>query len=195
MIADEAHSSQTGSSASKLKAILGSELPDSEEISAEEVLDAAVAARQPNEQISYYAFTATPKAKTLELFGRPPNPELPPGADNLPAAFHIYSMRQAIEEGFILDVLQRYTTYDVAWKIAQAVEDDDEVDSKKARIKLARWVRLHPYNISQKVEVLVEHFRANVRHLLNGQAKAMVVTSSRQEAVRYQLAIMEYVKG
>lgn len=194
VIADEAHSSQTGSSASKLKQILGSDMPDAEEVTAEELLDAAVAARGPNERISYYAFTATPKAKTLELFGRLPHPALPPSADNKPEAFHLYSMRQAIEEGFILDVLQNYTTYKTAWRIAHAGMSDEEVDSKKARLKLARWVRLHPYNISQKVEVIVEHFRANVRHLLDGQAKAMVVTSSRQEAVRYQLALRAYVQ-
>lgn len=194
VIADEAHSSQTGSSASKLKSILGSDQPEGDELSAEELLDAAVASRAPNERISYYAFTATPKAKTLELFGRPANPSLPATADNKPEAFHLYSMRQAIEEGFILDVLQNYTTYNTAWKIAHPNGDDEEVDSKKARIKLARWVRLHPYNINQKVEVIVEHFRSNIRHLLNGQAKAMVVTSSRQEAVRYQLAMIAYVK-
>ncbi len=194
VIADEAHSSQTGSSASKLKALLWSDFDEKEEISAEELLDAAVAARAPSERISYYAFTATPKAKTLELFGRPRDPESPPGKDNLPEAFHVYSMRQAIEEGFILDVLVNYVTYDTAWRIAHPEEDDEEVDSKKARLKLARWVRLHPYNISQKVEVIVEHFRENIRHLLNGQAKAMVVTSSRQEAVRYQLAVQKYVK-
>ncbi len=194
VIADEAHSSQTGSSASKLKSILGSDLPDAEELGAEELLDAAVAARQPNERISYYAFTATPKAKTLELFGRPPQPDLPTSADNLPQAFHLYSMRQAIEEGFILDVLENYTTYNTAWKIAHQDGTEEEVDSKKARMKLARWVRLHPYNINQKVEVIVEHFRENIRHLLNGQAKAMVVTSSRQEAVRYQLALKAYVQ-
>lgn len=194
VIADEAHSSQTGSSASKLKSILGSDQLEGDEISAEELLDAAVASRAPNERISYYAFTATPKAKTLELFGRPTNPELPVSSDNKPEAFHLYSMRQAIEEGFILDVLQNYTTYSTAWKIAHPDGDDEEVDSKKARMKLARWVRLHPYNINQKVEVIVEHFRENIRHLLDGQAKAMVVTSSRQEAVRYQLAVMAYVK-
>ncbi|CAM2959141.1 type I restriction enzyme, R subunit [Pseudomonas gessardii] len=194
VIADEAHSSQTGSSASKLKQILGSDALDAEEVSAEELLDAAVQARQPNERISYYAFTATPKAKTLELFGREPDPTLPRSADNNPEPFHLYSMRQAIEEGFILDVLRNYTTYSTAWKIAHPDGEDDEVDSKKARIKLARWVRLHPYNISQKVEVIVEHFRANIRGLLNGQAKAMVVTSSRQEAVRYQLAVKAYVQ-
>ncbi|QQN50151.1 type I restriction endonuclease subunit R [Stutzerimonas balearica] len=199
VIADEAHSSQTGSSASKLKQILGCDALGStgqepEEISAEDLLDAAVQARQPNERISYYAFTATPKAKTLELFGRVPDPTLPPSASNKPEAFHLYSMRQAIEEGFILDVLQNYTTYSTAWKIAHPDGDDDEVDSKKARMKLARWVRLHPYNIDKKVEIIVEHFRANIRHLLGGQAKAMVVTSSRQEAVRYQLAVKAYVQ-
>ncbi|MFJ4248717.1 type I restriction endonuclease subunit R [Pseudomonas sp. NPDC089741] len=194
VIADEAHSSQTGSSASKLKQILGSDALDAEEVSAEELLDAAVQARQPNERISYYAFTATPKAKTLELFGRPADPTLPASSSNKPEAFHLYSMRQAIEEGFILDVLRNYTTYSTAWKIAHPDGKDDEVDSKKARIKLARWVRLHPYNINQKVEVIVEHFRANIRNLLNGQAKAMVVTSSRQEAVRYQLAVRAYVQ-
>ncbi len=197
VIADEAHSSQTGSAASKLKAILGSDdtdNPEREAISAEELLDAAVQARRPNDRISYYAFTATPKAKTLELFGRPPNPAQPPSADNKPEAFHLYSMRQAIEEGFILDVLLNYTTYATAWKIAHPNGEDTEVDSKKARTKLARWVRLHPYNISQKVQVIVEHFRDHVRHLLNGQAKAMVVTGSRQEAVRYQLALQAYIK-
>lgn len=194
VIADEAHSSQTGSAASKLKAILGSDQPDPEDVSAEDLIDAAVQARGTCERISYYAFTATPKSKTLELFGRPPNPHLPPSADNKPEAFHVYSMRQAIEEGFILDVLLNYTTYATAWKIAHPDGEDQEVDSKKARTKLARWVRLHPYNISQKVEIIVEHFREHVRHLLNGQAKAMVVTSSRQEAVRYHLALKAYVQ-
>ena len=207
VIADEAHSSQTGSAASKLKAILGSEVSqinsaqsdsaestEPTEISAEDLIDAAVQARGPSDRISYYAFTATPKARTLELFGRPPQPDLPTNADNKPAAFHLYSMRQAIEEGFILDVLANYTDYATAWKIAQATGSEQEVDSKKATTKLARWVRLHPYNIGQKVEVIVEHFREHIRHLLAGQAKAMVVTSSRQEAVRYQLAIKAYIK-
>ncbi|WP_018169693.1 type I restriction endonuclease subunit R [Thioalkalivibrio sp. ALMg9] len=194
VIADEAHSSQTGSSATKLKAILGTDKPEDEEISAEELMDAAVASRKPTERISYYAFTATPKAKSLELFGRPPDPDLPASADNKPEPFHLYSMRQAIEEGFILDVLKNYTTYSTAWKLAHPHGDDEEVESRKASTKIARWVRLHPYNISQKVEVIVEHFRANVRHLLDGQAKAMVVTGSRQEAVRYALAMREYIQ-
>ncbi|OHY98775.1 type I restriction endonuclease [Salinicola sp. MIT1003] len=213
VIADEAHSSQTGSSASKLKALLaaagetaegdsgsesGGELENREgigelEISAEAMLDAAVASRRPSERISYYAFTATPKAKTLELFGRAPDPDLPASGDNLPEPFHLYSMRQAIEEGFILDVLTNYVTYSTAWKLAHPDGEEQEVDSKKASRTLAKWVRLHPYNIAQRVEVIVEHYRDNVRHLLDGQAKAMVVTASRQEAVRYQLAMRDYI--
>ncbi|PLW82525.1 restriction endonuclease subunit R [Kineobactrum sediminis] len=192
VIADEAHSSQTGSSATKLKAILGADRPEGDEVSAEDLLDAAVQSRKPSETISYYAFTATPKAKTLELFGRPPNPELPSGSNNLPEPFHLYSMRQAIDEGFILDVLRRYTTYNTAWKLSHPHADGTEVESRKASAKLARWVRLHPYNISQRVEIIVEHFREHIRHLLDGQAKAMVVTGSRQEAVRYALAMRQY---
>ena len=194
VIADEAHSSQTGSSATKLKTILGVERPEGEEISAEELMDAAVEARKPTKQISYYAFTATPKAKTLELFGRLPHPDQPKGPDNKPEAFHVYSMRQAIEEGFILDVLQNYITYQAAWKLAHPDAESREVDARQASSRLARWVRLHEYNIEQKVEVIVEHFRTNVRHLLDGQAKAMVVTGSRQEAVRYQLATEKYIR-
>ena len=193
VIADEAHSSQTGAAACRLKAILGVDRADDEEISGEELLDAAVAARKPTDRISYFAFTATPKAKTLELFGRRPDASQPAGPDNKPEPFHVYSMRQAIEEGFILDVLQRYTTYNTAWRLAHPEGGEQEVDSKKASAKLARWVRLHPYNISQRVEVIVEHFRSHIRHLLDGQAKAMVVTSSRQEAVRYALAMRKYV--
>ncbi|WLI74502.1 type I restriction endonuclease subunit R [Halomonas alkalicola] len=206
VIADEAHSSQTGSSASKLKALLAAAGEATEgdsdregggelEVSAEMMLDAAVASRRPSERISYYAFTATPKAKTLELFGRPPDPTLPASADNKPEPFHLYSMRQAIEEGFILDVLRNYVTYSTAWKLAHPEGEEQEVDSKKASRTLAKWVRLHPYNIAQRVEVIVEHYRDNVRHLLDGQAKAMVVTASRQEAVRYQLAMQAYIKA
>jgi len=196
VIADEAHSSQTGTSANKLRTILGGKTEvyeEGEEVGTDEMLAAAVEARKANENISFYAFTATPKSKTLELFGRRPHPDLPASADNKPESFHLYSMRQAIEEGFILDVLKRYTTYSLAYKLAHA-DGEQEVDSKQARKTIAKWVRLHPHNINQKVQIIVEHFRANVRHLLDGQAKAMVVTSSRQEAVRYQLAMLEYIK-
>lgn len=193
VIADEAHSSQTGSSATKLKNILSHERSDEEIISAEDALADRVESRKPTEKISYYAFTATPKPRTMQLFGRVPNPDEPPSKENLPEPFHLYSMRQAIEEGFILDVLQNYTTYKTAWKLAHP-DDDDKVDSTKAKKTIAKWLKLHPYNISQKVEVIVEHFRANVIQLLDGHAKAMVVTGSRPEAVRYQLAIQEYIR-
>ena len=196
VIADEAHSSQTGSTARKLREVLmAEELDEEQEFSAEDVMNATLAARGGSDKISYFAFTATPKAKTLELFGRPVDPSVPLSNDNPPRAFHVYSMRQAIEEGFILDVLKNYTSYSLAYRLAmQQAEADQEVDSKKAKIKLARWVRLHPHNIGQKVQVIIEHFRENIAHLLAGEAKAMVVTSSRMEAVRYKLAFDKYVK-
>ncbi|MCF7991437.1 MAG: DEAD/DEAH box helicase family protein [Thiohalocapsa sp.] len=203
IIADEAHSSQSGRTAGKLKAVLTSEAPDdpddpdeaSVETSAEDMLAASVASRRASPNLSYYAFTATPKSKTLELFGRLPNPDEPPSKTNKPRAFHVYSMRQAIEEGYILDVLKNYTSYKVAYNLAQKVAAaDTEVDSKKAKVKLNQWVRLHDYNIAQKVMVIVEHFRGTVLGLLGGHAKAMVVTGSRKEAVRYKLEFDKYIQ-
>lgn len=200
VIADEAHSSQTGEAAAKLKAVLSAEelqeLSDGGEISTEDVLAAQMVSRSADSGITYVAFTATPKAKTLELFGRRPNPDLPASADNLPAPFHVYSMRQAIEEGFILDVLKNYTPYTLAFKLAHEGKEWDEkqVERSEALKGIMRWVKLHPYNITQKVQVVVEHFRENVAPLLNGKAKAMVVVSSRLEAVRWRLAIDHYVK-
>ena len=202
VIADEAHSSQTGSTARQLKEVLmldASEAADEDKpVSSEDILDATIAARKGSSNLNYYAFTATPKAKTLELFGRLPDPKQPASESssqkNVPEAFHVYSMRQAIEEGFILDVLKNYTNYQVAYQLAQKIEaTDEEVDSKKAKVKLGQWVRLHEYNIAQKVKVIVEHFKDNVMGLLGGQAKAMVVTSSRKEAVRYKLAFDKYL--
>ena len=200
VIADEAHSSQTGEAASKLKMLLSAEeqqeLEDGGAISSEDILTAQMASRAADTGITYVAFTATPKAKTLELFGRCPDPTQPPTEDNLPAPFHVYSMRQAIEEGFILDVLKNYTTYKLAFKLANAGKefDDTEVEHSTAVKGLMNWVRLHPYNIAQKVQIVVEHFRETVAPLLEGRAKAMVVTSSRLEAVRWQLAINKYIK-
>ena len=200
VIADEAHSSQTGQAAAKLKQVLSAEeqqeLEDGGEISNEDILAAQTASRASDAGITYVAFTATPKAKTLETFGRRPDPGRPASKDNLPQPFHVYSMRQAIEEGFILDVLQNYTTYKLAFKLANAGKewDDKEVEHGAAMKGLMRWVRLHPYNIAQKVQIVVEHYRENVAHMLDGNAKAMVVTSSRQEAVRWQLAIDKYIQ-
>ena len=196
VIADEAHSSQTGSTARQLKEVLmvDGSASEEDELSTEDILDAAVASRRASKNLTYLAFTATPKTKTLELFGRLPRPEEPASKTNKPAAFHVYSMRQAIEEGFILDVLKNYTNYKVAYNLAMKMKDvDQEVESKKAKVKLNQWVRLHDHNISQKVMVIVEHFKTHVMGLLGGQAKAMVVTSSRKEAVRYKQAFDKYL--
>ncbi len=196
VIADEAHSSQTGSTARQLKEVLMIDAEAGEEgaLSSDDILDAVVASRRASSNLSYFAFTATPKTKTLELFGRLPNPSEPSSKSNIPVAYHVYSMRQAIEEGFILDVLKNYTNYKVAYNLALAIESSDpEVESKRARVKLGQWVRLHDYNISQKVQVIVEHFKNNVMGLLGGQAKAMLVTSSRKEAVRYKLGFDKYI--
>ncbi len=196
IIADEAHSSQSGRTASKLKEVLSTEATDDDaEFTAEDAVAASVEARKGSKNLSYYAFTATPKSKTLELFGTLPKPAEPPNKrDNKPFAFHVYSMRQAIEEKYILDVLQNYTSYKVAYNLAQKVaKPDTEVDTKKAKVRLGQWVRLHDYNIAQKVKAIVEHYRSTVMGLLSGQAKAMVVTGSRKEAVRYKLEFDKYI--
>jgi len=196
VIADEAHSSQTGTTARKLREVLmAEELDGNEELDSEDMLRLSLEARKGSKNISYFAFTATPKSKTLELFGRKPDADEPASDTNKPLPFHVYSMRQAIEEGFILDVLQNYTSYRVAYQLAHDnLDSDQEVDSKKAASKMAKWVRLHPYNIAQKVETIVEHFNDKIKHLLGGEAKAMVVASSRLEAVRYKVAFEKYVQ-
>ncbi|HKT57944.1 MAG TPA: type I restriction endonuclease [Microbacterium sp.] len=195
IIADEAHSSQTGRTSQQLRQALTAEeqtdLDDGGEIDTEAVLAAEMASRADSPNLSFFAFTATPKAKTLELFGRP-------DAAGLPQPFHVYSMQQAIEEGYILDVLRNYTTYGTAFQIAEGaakrhLEAIDLVDEAEAVKGLMRWVSLHPTNIAQKVQIIVEHYRENVRHLLGGHAKAMVVTASREAAVRYKQAIDAYI--
>ena len=200
VIADEAHSSQSGEAAAKLKQLLSAEemaeLKDGGEIDTETLLALQMSAKASgsaaDKGLTYIAFTATPKQKTLELFGT-----MASGADSdgLPQAFHVYSMRQAIEEGFILDVLQNYTTYKLAFRLANDGQEYDETQvSKSEALKgIMQWVRLHPYNISQKVQTVVEHFRDNVQPLLEGKAKAMIVVSSRKEAVRWQKAIAAYI--
>jgi type I restriction enzyme, R subunit len=189
VIADEAHSSQSGASAAKLRKVLGSESQEeTEEESYEDFLEREVKERALPTNISFLAFTATPKSKTLEMFGRRDE-------RGLPQPFHRYTMKQAIQEGFILDVLRNYTPYRVAYKLAHNGKDwdDKDVDKSEAAKTISRWVRLHPYNISQKVEVIVEHFRENVMWRLDGQAKAMVVCDSRQAAVRYKLEMEKYI--
>jgi type I restriction enzyme, R subunit len=193
VIADEAHSSQSGQISSKLKAVLTAEevkeIEEGGQVDVEAILASEMTERAESANISYFAFTATPKNKTLELFGRK-------GPEGKPVEFHLYSMRQAIEEGYILDVLRGYQSYDTALKIAGQAERGDGdlvVEEAAARKGLMRWVRLHPTNISQKVQIIVEHFHANVAHLLEGKAKAMVVTDSRKAAVKYKKAIDSYI--
>lgn len=188
VIVDEAHSSQSGESARELKEILGSASADDEERERdwEDRLNEVMLSRGRQPNVSFFAFTATPKGKTLELFGRK-------GASGKPEAMHLYSMRQAIEEGFILDVLQNYTTYKTYYRLLKAAEDDPELPKKKAARALAKFMSLHPHNVEQKTEVIIEHFRRSVMHRLGGRAKAMVVTSSRLHAVRYKLAFDTYL--
>lgn len=191
VIVDEAHSSQAGESTKHLKAVLSaSSLEDAENedknfeedglerIVAEEVRKRG---RQPN--VSHFAFTATPKPKTLELFGRKR------ASDGKFEPFDLYSMRQAIEEGFILDVLQNYTTYSTYWKLLKTVEDDPRYDKRKAAYLLKTFVDLHEHAIAEKVRVMVQHFRSQVAGKIKGQAKAMIVTRSRLHAVRYFLEL------
>nr|WP_276612002.1 DEAD/DEAH box helicase family protein [Kineococcus vitellinus] len=229
VIVDEAHSSQSGEAAKGLKTVLGSggtaALEEAEATDAalevgadpQDALDAdldelltrsaAERGRQPN--LSFFAFTATPKPKTLQLFGeRVPDAA---GGGVRYEAFHLYSMRQAVDEGFILDVLANYVTYSTYYRLANGIGGstahgggavgeqgtgsavDPEVDKGKASAALARFVSLHPSNLAQKAEIIVEHFRRVTRHQIGGRAKAMVVTRSRLHAVRYQQAIEAYI--
>ncbi len=197
VIIDEAHSSSAGENMGALREALStSSLEEAEKQDAEaeqndydpdeEVLKVIKKrGKQPN--ISFFAFTATPKAKTLEMFGTT-------GSDGLPHPFHLYSMRQAIEENFIIDVLKNYVTYDTYFKIAKKIEDDPAFDKAKATKAITRYVSLHPHNISQKTEIIIEHFRKITLHKIGGRAKAMVVTSSRLHAVRYKHSFDAYIK-
>lgn len=207
VIVDEAHSSQTGEASEKLKQVLADTATAGKE-SEEDLLDRYAAAEaqveaeqlEIDEQIaeelraqgrqqnlSFFAFTATPKQKTLEIFGTP----VP---DATPVPFHVYSMRQAIEEGFILDVLKNYTTYQTFYRVGKTTVDDPEYSTKQANKALGKYLSLHPYNLRQKAEIIIEHFRANVAHKIGGNAKAMLVTGSRLHAVRYYFAFRNYIK-
>jgi type I restriction enzyme R subunit len=190
VIIDEAHSSQGGETATDLKEVLGGEdlREEARQRAAEEgredleELFRSMAKRGRQANLSFFAFTATPKHKTFAVFGRDGEP------------IHRYTMRQAIEEGFILDVLKHYTTYATYYKLLKACEEDPNVERKSAALALARILKLHPHNIAQKTEVMVEHFQAVTRHKIGGRAKAMVVTGSRLEAVRYKQSFDDYIK-
>ena len=190
VIVDEAHSSQGGETATDLKEVLGGEAlreAARQRAAAEgredmEALYRSMAKRGRQANLSFFAFTATPKHKTLAVFGRDGQP------------VHRYTMRQAIEEGFILDVLKHYTTYRTYFNLLKACADDPNVERKKAARALAQFMKLHPYNVAQKTEVMVEHFQAVTRHKIGGRAKAMVVTGSRLEAVRYKQSFDRYIQ-
>jgi type I restriction enzyme R subunit len=197
VIVDEAHSSQSGESSKGLKTVLGAESleeaerEEAEAATPEEELENTILAemekrgRLPN--LSMFAFTATPKSKTLELFGTK-------RADGKFEPFHLYSMRQAIEERFILDVLANYSTYKAYWRLLKKIEDDPRYDKKKAQYLLKSFVELHPHAVGEKVRIMVEHFAAQARNEIGGKAKAMVVTRSRLHAVRYKLVIDQYLR-
>jgi type I restriction enzyme R subunit len=190
VIIDEAHSSQGGETATDLKEVLGGQglrdaaakySAENEEDNMEE-LYRSMAKRGRQANLSFFAFTATPKHKTLVVFGRDGKP------------VHRYTMRQAIEEGFILDILKHYTTYTTYFRLLKASEDDPNVERKKAALALARFLKLHPHNLAQKTEVMVEHFHAATQHKIGGRAKAMVITGSRLEAVRYKQNFDRYIQ-
>ncbi len=205
VIVDEAHSSQSGESATKMRKALGAtseeeELAkEAEEQAKQERLEEAkddeteaevlkvLRSRKKQPNMSFFAFTATPKAKTLEFFGTK-------GKGGKPRPFHLYSMRQAIEEEFILDVLKNYVTYETYWRIASAKSSDPEVEKKRASRQAIRYINLHPYNIAQKVEIILDHYLRFTANKIGGRAKAMVVTSSRKGAVRYKEAFDKLLK-
>ena len=204
IIVDEAHSSQSGKASQKMKAILGDANNFSEEKLLQQVADDE--AKEENttldsedeitkemsthgklSNLSFFAFTATPKPKTIETFGTV-------GINGIPKAFHVYSMKQAIEEGFILDVLKNYITYDTYFKVGKKIADDPRYEKSKANKALGKFLSLHPYNLAQKTQIIVEHFRTITKNKIGGNAKAMVVTGSRLHAVRYYFEFEKYIK-
>lgn len=200
IIVDEAHSSQTGEASKKLKKALGSieealeeyrEMESESEEKTKDEEDKLVEELTSHGQLpnlSFFAFTATPKEKTLQLFGEKQT-------DGTYRAFHIYSMRQAIEEHFILDVLNNYTTYNMYYKIAKKVADDPDLDTNKATKEISKYESLHPHNLAQKTAIMVEHFRNITKNKINGKAKGMIVTASRLHAVRYLFEFRRYIKA
>lgn len=198
VIVDEAHSSQGGEASKKLKEVLAAKTLEAaaeedsmdddyneEDFIREQIeRSASIRGQQPN--ISFFAFTATPKYKTLQIFGEKDK-------DGNPKPFHLYSMRQAIEEGFIFDVLENYTTYELYFKLTKAIEEDPNLNKKKAAKAIGKYVSLHPHNLAQKTEIIIEHFRNIVAKKIGGKAKAMVVCGSRLHAKRYYEEFQKYI--
>ena len=197
VIIDEAHSSQGGEATKKMKEVLAAksleeaieeDLSSGLDEDAEDEIRKSMEARGKQENLSFFGFTATPKPKTIEVFGTP-------DSHSIPKPFHLYSMKQAIEEGFILDVLKNYTTYKTYFRLSKQIEDDPNVNKKQAARAIGRFLSLHPHNLAQKAEVMVEHFRQVVSKKIGGKAKAMVVTGSRLHAVRYKEEFDKYIKA
>ncbi len=197
VIIDEAHSSQGGEASKKMKEVLSAkslEGAEKEELysgldeDAEDEIRNSMQSRGKQDNLSFFGFTATPKPKTVEVFGTMRN-------DGKPRPFHLYSMKQAIEEGFILDVLSNYIIYDTYAKISKKIEEDPDVNKKQASRAIGRFLSLHPHNLAQKTEVMVEHFRNVVSKKIGGKAKAMVVSSSRLHAVRYKEEFDKYISN
>ncbi|MDJ0736190.1 MAG: type I restriction endonuclease [Nostocaceae cyanobacterium] len=199
LIVDEAHSSQGGETTKKMKEVLtitdlsraateDSESETNGDEDTEDNIRKSMLARGQQPNLSFFAFTATPKPKTLEVFGKINH-------QGQPEPFHLYSMRQAIEEGFIMDVLQNYTTYKTYFQLTKAIENDPKINKKKASRAIARFLSLHPHNLAQKTEVMVEHFRQCVMHKIGGKAKAILVTASRPHVIRYQEEFDNYLKS
>ncbi|OCK42249.1 restriction endonuclease subunit R [Tenacibaculum soleae] len=196
VIIDEAHSSQGGEGTKKLKEVLSAksleeavleDMPSGLDEDAEDQIRKSMEARGKQDNLSFFAFTATPKDKTIQVFGTPDK-------EGIPKPFHVYSMKQAIEEGFILDVLKNYTTYKTYFKLSKEIEDDPKVNKKQAAKAIGRFMSLHPHNLAQKTEVIIEHFRQVVSKKIGGKAKAMLVTGSRLHAVRYKEEFDKYIK-
>lgn len=196
VIVDEAHGSQTGESAKKLKEVLTAtdletaekeESDNDSEEDAEDNIRKSMEARGKQSNISFFGFTATPKAKTLQIFGKK-------NSEGNYEPFHLYSMKQAIQEGFIMDVLLNYLPYELFFKLSKKITDDPTLNKKKTLRAIGRYVSLHPHNLAQKTEIIIEHYKNVVMHKIGGKAKAMVVSSSRLHAVRYKKAFDEYLK-
>lgn len=207
VIIDEAHSSQGGEASKKMKEVLGviedeestaeepypnyGEGDDDETILGQDIVNSCIEksaqARGKQTNVSFFAFTATPKYKTLKVFGAKDE-------EGKPKPFHLYSMRQAIEEGFILDVLKNYTTYELYFKLTKAIEEDPQLNKKKTAKAIGKYVSLHPHNLAQKTEIIIEHFRSIVSKKIGGKAKAMVVCGSRLHAKRYFEEFKKYIK-
>ncbi|MDD2411323.1 MAG: type I restriction endonuclease [Bacteroidales bacterium] len=205
VIIDEAHSSQGGEASKKMKEVLAAKSLENaveEDLSDDytgddfirEEIERSAKARGQQSNISFFAFTATPKYKTLQVFGHKDQPDGKAGTEGKPQPFHLYSMRQAIEEGFILDVLKNYVTYELYFKLTKAIEDDPNLNKKKAAKAIGKFVSLHPHNLAQKTEIIIEHFKQIVSKKIGGRAKAMVVCGSRLHAKRYFEEFNKYIK-